>query len=94
MDITNYSKPSQQEIDRAETDLLIILSKLTGRKFAEFAGCHESKISRTDWRFIATVLCVAKKSIEFSILGEIGKQIADVVMGKEKAGQWGSTFPA
>nr|WP_318375408.1 CII family transcriptional regulator [Enterobacter sp.] len=51
------SKPTQRDIDRAETDLLINLSAITQRKLAEMVGCHESKISRTDWRFIAAVLC-------------------------------------
>lgn len=53
----NYSKPTQREIDRAETDLLINLSAITQRGLAAMVGCHESKISRTDWRFIAAVLC-------------------------------------
>ncbi|EOJ7376152.1 CII family transcriptional regulator, partial [Escherichia coli] len=43
-------------VDRAETDLLINLSTLTQRGLAKMIGCHESKISRTDWRFIASVL--------------------------------------
>lgn len=51
------SKPTQRDIDRAETDLLINLSAVTQRRLAEMVGCHESKISRTDWRFIAAVLC-------------------------------------
>ncbi|KAA9910736.1 hypothetical protein F7F57_29840, partial [Escherichia coli] len=45
------------DVDRAETDLLINLSTLTQRGLAKMIGCHESKISRTDWRFIASVLC-------------------------------------
>ena len=57
MEHANYSKPSQRDIDRAETDLLINLSALTQRGLAAMVGCHESKISRTDWRFIAAVLC-------------------------------------
>ena len=57
MEQTSYSKLSQREIDRAETDLLINLSTLTQRGLAKMIGCHESKISRTDWRFIASVLC-------------------------------------
>lgn len=57
MENANYSKPSQRDIDRAETDLLINLSSLTQRGLAKMIGCHESKISRTDWRFIASVLC-------------------------------------
>ncbi|CAI1767778.1 lambda phage CII family protein [Serratia fonticola] len=57
MEHANYSKPTQREIDRAETDLLITLSSLTNRGLAKMVGCHESKISRTDWRFFASVLC-------------------------------------
>lgn len=57
MENANYSKPSQRDIDRAETDLLINLSSFTQRGLAKMIGCHESKISRTDWRFIASVLC-------------------------------------
>lgn len=51
------SKPTQRDVDRAETDLLINLSAITQRGLAKMVGCHESKISRTDWRFIAAVLC-------------------------------------
>lgn len=57
MDHANYSKPTRRDIDRAETDLLINLSALTNRGLANMIGCHETKISRTDWRFIASVLC-------------------------------------
>ncbi|ELI2067614.1 hypothetical protein R4Q15_001054, partial [Escherichia coli] len=37
----SYSKPTQREIDRAETDLLINLSTLTQRGLAKMIGCHE-----------------------------------------------------
>ncbi len=56
-DNASYSKPTRRDVDRAETDLLINLSAVTQRGLAEMVGCHESKISRTDWRFIAAVLC-------------------------------------
>ncbi|KHS76997.1 regulatory protein [Pectobacterium brasiliense] len=69
MDNANYSKPTQREIDRAETDLLITVSQVTGRKFAELAGWHESKISRMNWRDIATIFCIAKMAAECSPLG-------------------------
>ncbi|AYH33259.1 CII family transcriptional regulator [Pectobacterium parmentieri] len=69
MDNANYSKPTQREIDRAETDLLITISHVTGRKFAEMAGWHESKISRMNWRDIATIFCIAKMAAECSPLG-------------------------
>ena len=48
MEQTNYSKLSQRDVDRAETDLLINLSTLTQRGLAKMIGCHESKISRTE----------------------------------------------
>lgn len=56
MSQTSYSKLSQRDIDRAETDLLINLSALTQRGLAKMIGCHESKVSRTDWRYIAAML--------------------------------------
>ncbi len=48
MEQTSYSKLSQRDVDRAETDLLINLSTLTQRGLAKMIGCHESKISRTE----------------------------------------------
>jgi len=57
MEHASNSKPTQRDIDRAETDLLINLSAITQRGLAKMVGCHESKISRTDWRFIASILC-------------------------------------
>ncbi|HCT7846837.1 TPA: hypothetical protein OT828_002260 [Escherichia coli] len=45
MERTSYSKLSQRDVDRAETDLLINLSTLTQRGLAKMIGCHESKIS-------------------------------------------------
>ncbi|ELD5840068.1 Cro/Cl family transcriptional regulator [Escherichia coli] len=54
MERTSYSKLSQRDVDRAETDLLINLSTLTQRGLAKMIGCHESKISseppRESWR--------------------------------------------
>lgn len=69
MDHANYSKPTQREIDRAETDLLITLSQLTGRQFAELAGWHETKVSRMNWRDIATIFCIARMAVEVSPIG-------------------------
>ncbi|HAU4282911.1 TPA: hypothetical protein F6W46_09315 [Citrobacter freundii] len=65
----NYSKPTQREIDRAETDLLISLSRMTGRKFAELSDWHESKVSRTNWRDVATAFCIFKMAAECSPIG-------------------------
>ena len=84
MDLANYSKPTEQEINRAETDLLLTVSTITGREFARLAGCHESKISRTDWRYVATILCVAKKSLEFSALGMMVQEVVDAVNAKKQ----------
>ncbi|MBC9615801.1 hypothetical protein IBY58_24345, partial [Escherichia coli] len=39
MSQTSYSKLSQRDIDRAETDLLINLSALTQRGLAKMIGC-------------------------------------------------------
>lgn len=69
MEHANYSKPTQREIDRAETDLILTVSQLTGRGFAQLAGWHESKISRMNWRDIATVFCIARMAAECSPLG-------------------------
>lgn len=45
METASYSKPTEQEINRAESDLLMAVSAVSGREFARMAGCHESKIS-------------------------------------------------
>ncbi|WP_312759493.1 CII family transcriptional regulator [Pantoea brenneri] len=84
MQDANYSKPTQREIDRAETDLLITLSQLTGRKFADLAGWNESKVSRMNWRDIATVFCIAKMAMEVSPLGR-AIQGAYQAIGQQKA---------
>ncbi|WP_338510120.1 CII family transcriptional regulator [Erwinia aphidicola] len=84
MDHANYSKPTQREIDRAETDLLLTISTLTGRKFAELADCHETKISRTDWRFIAKVFCIARMAAEVSPIGRAMQDFYRAV-GNKKA---------
>lgn len=95
MELANYSKPTEQEINRAETDLLLTVSAITGREFARLAGCHESKISRTDWRYITTILCIAKKSVEFSVIGRVVQEMVQAAMpGNEKAEQCANTFSA
>jgi hypothetical protein len=66
MEQTSYSKLSQRDIDRAETDLLINLSALTQRGLAKMIGCHESKVSRTDWRYIAAILCAFQMASDIS----------------------------
>ncbi|MDP8748802.1 CII family transcriptional regulator [Serratia marcescens] len=43
METASYSKPTEQEINRAESDLLMAVSAVSGREFARMAGCHESK---------------------------------------------------
>ena len=77
MEQTSYSKLSQREIDRAETDLLINLSTLTQRGLAKMIGCHESKISRTDWRFIASVLCAFGMASDISPISRAFKYASD-----------------
>ncbi|AVF34259.1 CII family transcriptional regulator [Rahnella sikkimica] len=84
MDIANSRKPTQREIDRAETDLILTVSQLTGRKFADLAGWHESKISRMNWRDIATVFCIARMAAEVSPLGRVIQEAFKAV-GKQKA---------
>lgn len=79
----SYSKPTQREIDRAETDLLITVSQLTGRTFAELAGWHESKISRMNWRDVATIFCIARMAVEVSPLGRAIQDIYRVVGNKK-----------
>lgn len=84
MEHANYSKPTQREIDRAETDLLITLSQLTGRTFADMAGWHESKVSRMNWRDIATVFCITRMALEVSPLGRALQGVYQAV-GNKKA---------
>lgn len=83
MENANYSKPSQRDIDRAETDLLIALSQLTGRGFAQLAGWHESKVSRMNWRDVATIFCIARMAAECS---PVGRALQDLyrAVGKKK----------
>lgn len=83
-DAANYSKPSQRDIDRAETDLLINLSALTQRRLAKMIGCHETKISRTDWRFIASILCAFGMDSDISPISRAFRCALEVVT-KEKA---------
>lgn len=82
----SYSKPTQHDIDRAETNILIALSQLSGRKFAELAGWHESKVSRMKWRDVATAFCVLKMAADVSPLGQAIKEAALALLAeKEKA---------
>ncbi|MBT0726800.1 hypothetical protein HGT73_05285 [Rosenbergiella australiborealis] len=83
MEHASYSKPTQREIDRTETDLLIALSQITGRRFADLAGWHESKVSRLNWRDIATVFCIAKMALEVSPIGR-AIQCAYLAIGNKK----------
>lgn len=78
----SYSKLTQREIDRAETDLLINLSTLTQRGLAKMIGCHESKISRTDWRFIASVLCAFGMASDISPISRAFKYALDEITKK------------
>ncbi|RZF18792.1 CII family transcriptional regulator [Serratia marcescens] len=95
METASYSKPTEQEINRAESDLLMAVSAISGREFAKMVGCHESKISRTDWRYVATILCVAKKSVEFSVIGRVVQEMVLAAMpGNEKTPKNGEFFEA
>lgn len=87
------SKPTQRDIDRAETDLLINLSAVTQRRLAEMVGCHESKISRTDWRFIAAVLCSFGMDSDISPISRAFHHALKVITN-EKAPKNGEFFEA
>lgn len=80
----SYSKPTQRQIDRAETDILIALSQLTQRKFAELSGWHESKVSRMNWRDVATAFCILKMATEVSPLGQVIREVFKVI-GQKKS---------
>ncbi len=83
MEHANNSKLSQRAIDRAETDLLINLATLTQRKLAALVGCHESKISRTDWRFIASVLCAFGMASDVSPISRAFQEMFNVLTKKK-----------
>jgi len=84
MERTSYSKLSQRDVDRAETDLLINLSAITQRGLAKMIGCHESKISRTDWRFIASVLCAFGMASDISPISRAFKYALDGLTNKKR----------
>ncbi|EGT5761925.1 hypothetical protein AGJ18_11060 [Cronobacter sakazakii] len=46
MENASYSKPSQRDIDRAETDLLINLSTVTQRGLAKMVGWSTGQSDR------------------------------------------------
>ncbi len=100
MQNASYSKPSPRDIDRAETDLLINLSTLTQRGLAKMVGCHESKISRTDWRFFAAVICAFGMASDISpitrafqeALKAIGNKKASTAVTAEASRQIGIDF--
>ncbi|MBS0895523.1 hypothetical protein JK211_16105 [Tatumella sp. JGM130] len=83
MDNASNSKLSQRAIDRAETDLLINLATLTQRKLAALVGCHESKISRTDWRFIASVLCAFGMASDVSPISRAFQEVFKALTNKK-----------
>ncbi|MFO3907174.1 CII family transcriptional regulator [Enterobacter hormaechei] len=92
-DKASYSKPTRQDVDRAETDLLINLSAVTQRGLAEMVGCHESKISRTDWRFIAAVLCSFGMDSDISPISRAFHHALNAIT-KEKRPAVGSSLDA
>lgn len=91
--IANNSKPTQRDIDRAETDLLINLSAITQRGLAKMIGCHESKVSRTDWRFIASILCAFGMDSDISPISRAFRCALEGIT-KEKAPMSGNSFEA
>lgn len=93
MENASYSKPTQRDIDRAETDLLINLSTVTQRGLAKMVGCHESKISRTDWRFMASVLCAFGMDSDISPISRAFRHALEGIT-KEKAPMSGNSFEA
>jgi Bacteriophage CII protein. len=93
MEHASNSKPSQRDIDRAETDLLINLSTITQRGLAKMVGCHESKISRTDWRFIAAVLCAFGMDSDISPISRAFRHALEGIT-KEKPQASGNSFGA
>ncbi|WP_309476195.1 CII family transcriptional regulator [Escherichia coli] len=46
-------------------------------------GCHESKISRTDWRFIASVLCAFGMASDISPISRAFKYALDEITKKK-----------
>ncbi|MDA2835879.1 CII family transcriptional regulator [Escherichia coli] len=47
-------------------------------------GCHESKISRTDWRFIASVLCAFGMASDISPISRAFKYALDGLTNKKR----------
>lgn len=86
MEDTNYSKPTERELNRTESELLMLLAQMSNRKFAELADVHESKVSRTDWRFIAKVICIAGMAAEVSPLGRALQDLYKVIGIKKSPG--------
>ena len=84
MDEANYSKLSQRQIDRKETDILISLASVTQRGLAKMIGCHESKISRVDWRFMAAVMCGLGMESDVSPISKGFQEALRVVLGEKR----------
>lgn len=83
MENANYSKPTQRDIDSAETDLLIAVSQLTGRGFAALAGWHESKVSRMNWRDVATIICIARMAMDVSPISRALHELTKIIGNKK-----------
>ncbi|HAM5294870.1 TPA: hypothetical protein IB055_005266, partial [Escherichia coli] len=54
------------------------------RGLAKMIGCHESKISRTDWRFIASVLCAFGMASDISPISRAFKYALDGITKKKR----------
>ncbi|OSM83667.1 hypothetical protein L317_24589 [Escherichia coli SHECO003] len=59
------------------------LPKKKKRGLAKMIGCHESKISRTDWRFIASVLCAFGMASDISPISRAFKYALDEITKKK-----------
>ncbi|EFO0910598.1 hypothetical protein DLF83_24990, partial [Escherichia coli O157] len=66
------------------TDLLINLSALTQRGLAKMIGCHESKVSRTDWRYIAAILCAFQMASDISPISRAFNHAINVHANKKR----------
>lgn len=84
MEHANESKLSQRQIDRKETEILISLAFVTQRGLAKMIGCHESKISRADWRFIAAVICALGMGSDIDPISKGFQEALRVVLGEKR----------
>uniref|UniRef100_A0A6V7KGV4 Uncharacterized protein n=1 Tax=Bracon brevicornis TaxID=1563983 RepID=A0A6V7KGV4_9HYME len=99
MDITSTRKKARQ----IESQLLSKLAVFGQRKFADFLNLDESQISRMKvakgkekhsfFGLMSLALAILEWGVNDDEMAELAKRLAGYLT-KEKAGQWGSTFPA